>query len=78
MKEDYSVENTVIKIVEQIQKKMFMLDKVENDLIPLYGNSNSTMIAFYKKIEEMFDVKMDDKPKTLKEVINKIINAHKK
>ena len=72
MKEDYSAENIVIKIVERIQRKMFNLDKAENDLTIL-----SDIEMFYKKIEVMFDIKMDDKPKTLTEIINKIIREHK-
>ena len=72
MKEDYSAENIIIKIVERIQRKMFNLDKAENDLTIL-----SDIEMFYKKIEVMFDIKMDDKPKTLTEIINKIIREHK-
>ena len=51
---------------------MFNLDKAENDLTIL-----SDIEMFYKKIEAMFDIKMDDKPKTLTEIINKIIREHK-
>ena len=77
MKEDYSLENIVTKIVERIERKMFLLDKAENDLTLLSENTNSTMIAFYKKIEEMFDIKMNTELKTLQEIINKIISEHK-
>jgi hypothetical protein len=71
--ENTEYKNNLLKALEQVQKEVFHLTVAQNDLINLYANPTSTVSFFYHKIESMFDMVFEERPMTLNDMADIII-----
>lgn len=69
---------SIIETLTVIQKEIFDFKKVEENLILLYQYPTSKVSTFYSRIERLFDMKIDNRPSTLNELVSMIIEATKK
>ena len=66
------------KIIEDIQKEVFGLTTPMENLLSLYKYPTSKVDLFFKKIENAFNIKFEERPDTLSALISEIILASNK
>jgi hypothetical protein len=76
--ENTNHKKTILKVLQQIQRDTFHTDVTQNDLMTLYAKPTSIVNFFYNKIEATFEVKFEERPTTLDEMADIIMEQENK
>ncbi len=77
MEGDFEVRMPLLKVLGILQKDLFHSDIAENNLVILKENYPKLFSKYLHKIEIMFDISLQNTPKTLNEIVDIILEKNK-